>query len=83
LIFGVDAEIGAGLFLVGQIGHQADEIIDALVRDAHRARGEAAVAAAFRVGGAFEHKHAGAALARGERRAECGVAAADDDDVIC
>ena len=60
LVLGVGAEIGARLVLVGEVGHQAREVVDAVVGDAHRARGEAAVAAAFGLGRAFQHQHADA-----------------------
>ncbi len=50
LVLGIGAEVSARLVLVGQIGHQAREVVDAAISDAHRARGEAAVAAALGFG---------------------------------
>ena len=82
LILRVGAEIGAVDFRLREIGDQRLDVVDAVIDDAHGARGEAAVAAGFFVGRGFEHEHGGALLARGERGAIGGVAAADDDDVV-
>ncbi len=70
LILGIGAEVGARLVLVGEIGHQAREVVDAVVSDAHRARGEAAVAAALGLRRAFEHQHADAPLSRAASAAQ-------------
>ena len=71
------------LILVGQIGHQLREVVDAVISDAHRARGEAAVAAALGFDRrAFEHQHARPTFARCERRTKSGIATADYDHVV-
>ncbi len=57
------------------------EIVDAVIDAAERAGGEARIAAHQLLRRALEHQHAGALLARGERRTERGIARADDDDI--
>ncbi len=81
LIGGIGAEIGLGDFLRGEVGHQRLDVVDAVVDDAHRAGGEAAVAAGLVLRRRFQHQHRGALLLRRERRAKRRVAAADDDDI--
>ena len=75
LVLRVGAEIGGVDFRLRKIGDQRLDVVDAVIDDAHGARGEAAVAAGFFVGRGFEHEHGGALLARGERCAIGGVAA--------
>ena len=73
LILRVGAEIGGVDFGLREIGNQRLDVVDAVVDDAHRARGEAAVAAGFVLGRGFEHQHGGACLARGKRRAKAAL----------
>jgi hypothetical protein len=58
------------------------QVLDAVVNDAHQARGEARVAAGFFFRGSFEHEHALCPLRGGNGCAKRGVAAADDYDVV-
>ena len=81
LLLGVGAEIGVLDLLVGQVGHQPPEVLDAVVDAAEGAGGEAAVAAGFGLRRPLEHEHRDLALGRGERRAEGGVAGADHHDI--
>src|ERR1700677_4219286 len=55
LIFAVNAEIGRGFFFVSQIRHHANEVIDAVIRHAHRTCGKGTVATAFLNRRTFEH----------------------------
>ena len=81
LVPGVGAEIRVGDFILGEIGHQRLEIIDAVIDAAERPGGEPAVAAGLRFRCALEHEHGDAMLGRRERRAERGIAGADHDDI--
>ena len=82
LRLGVGAEVGAGAILGGQLRRHFHQFVDAVVGESHRGHGEATVAAVLALGGALEHGHPRAALARRERRAQRRVAGADDDDVV-
>ena len=84
------AELGLGVgrhldgrrLLVREIREDvATEVGQPLVGEAETARGEKRVAPAFMLRGLLEDENGGAALARGECRAERGIAAADHDDV--
>ncbi len=81
LVLRVGAEIGGGDLLLGKIGDQLLDVVDAVVDHAHRAGGEAAVAAGLVLRRRLQHAHRGALLARRQRGAEGGVAGADDDDI--
>src|SRR5262249_3452725 len=81
LLGGVGAEIGGGDLLLGEVGHQRLDVVDAVVDDAHRARGEPAVAARLVSRPRLQHHHRRAWSRRRQRRAERGVAAADHDHV--
>ena len=67
------------LLLLGEIGNELREVIDAVIHDAHQAGGVAAVAAAVLDRSGFEHDDGSAVFAGGERGAGGGVAGADDD----
>ena len=81
LIFRVGPEIGVGLFFVGKIGQQFEQIGERVVCNPNRARGERRVAASLRERGAFQHDHLGAVFARGERRTHRGIARTNDQNV--
>ena len=53
LVGRVGAEVGFGDLLLGEVGHQRLDVVDAVVDDAHRARGVAAVAARLVLGRAL------------------------------
>ena len=80
LIAGVAPEIGV-LDLPFREIHHLDEIIDAVERDPHRARGVAAVPPALGFGGRFEHDHLRALLPRRQRGAHRRVAGPGHDHV--
>ena len=81
LVLAVGAEVRGAFLLLGEIRDQLREIIDRVVGDADGARREGGIAAPLRNRRALEHEHAGAGFARGERRAERGIAGADHDHV--
>ena len=78
---GIGAEVGIGDFLVGQVGHQRAQILDAVVDATERAGREAAVAAGFILRRALEHQHGNAVFGGRMRGAKRRIAAADDDDI--
>ena len=82
LVRGIGAEVRLCDLVVGEIGHERFQILHAVVYDAHRAGGEARVTAGLVRGRALEDQHACAMLARGERGAQRGVAAAHDDHIL-
>ena len=82
LLGGVFAEVGVGDLLLGQVGHDLADVVRAVMHHAEGAAGEGGVAAALVLRRALQHQHAGAVLARGERRAHAGAAAADHDHVM-
>ena len=77
LVGGVGAEVGALDLLLGQVRHDRLEVVDAVVDAAERPRGEARIAAHQLLRRALDHQHAGAVLARRQRRAERRIAGAD------
>jgi len=81
LVLGVGAEIGVGDLILGEIGHQRLEIVDAVIDAAECAGGESAVAAGLRLRCALEHEHRDAMLGGRKRRAERGIAGADHDHI--
>jgi hypothetical protein len=78
LLLRVRREVRPGQRLLGE---QLAHVLQPLVRDADRARGEGGVAARPGLVGLLEHEHASAALVRGVRGGQAGVAGAGDDDV--
>ena len=81
LVGRVGAEIGLAISCAREIGDQRLDVVDAVIDDADRAGGEAAVAAGLVLGRRFEHQHPGALLLRRQRGAERGVAGADHDHI--
>ncbi|MEZ5231690.1 MAG: hypothetical protein R2749_03140 [Acidimicrobiales bacterium] len=81
LLGAVGAEVDVGALVLGEIGHELDEVVDAVEHDAHGAGGVAGVAAALRRRCRLDHEHRGALLPGGEGGAGGGVAGADHDDV--
>ena len=64
LIGAISAKIGGFDFRGRQIRDQSFDIVDAVIDDADRTGGEAAVAAGFFLGRRLEHHHLGALLLR-------------------
>ena len=81
LVGRVGAEIRGIDFRWRQVGHQRLDVVDAVIDDADRAGGEAAVAAGLVLRRRLEHQHLGALLLRRQRRAERRIAGADDDHI--
>ena len=81
LVGGIGAEIRGLDFRRREVGHQRLDVVDAVIDDADRARGEAAVAAGFVLGRRFAHDDLGALLLRRQRRAERRIAGADNDHI--
>ncbi len=65
----------------GEIGHQRLDVVDAVIDDADRTRGEPAVAAGFIFGRSFQHDDFGALLLRGERGAERRITGTDNNHI--
>src|SRR6266545_2964923 len=78
LVAGHTKKIGEELVLEVRLG---EDVCRRAVRAAEVA-GMTTVAAPEMTGRAFQHEHAGARLPGGQRGAETGVAAADDEQVI-
>ena len=81
LLAAVRTEVAACDLAIGEVRHQAAEIVDAGVDGAHRARREPRVAAPQGERRPFEQRHVGPGLARSDRRVQGGVATADYDDM--
>ena len=81
LVLRISAEIGIGDFLIGEVGHQRAQVVDAVVDASERAGRKSAVAAGFVFRRALEHKHGNAVLGGGVGGTERGIAGADDDDI--
>ena len=81
LVGGVSAEIGGFDLGRRKIGDQRLDVVDAVIDDADRARGEAAVAAGFFLGRRFAHDDAGAGFLCRQRRAERRIAGTDHDHI--
>ncbi len=81
LLFRIAAEFGDGFFVIGEIGHDFQDVLAAIEREPHRAFGETAVAAAFVFGSALEHHHGRAGSARRQRGAQRGIACADHQHI--
>ena len=79
LIGSIGAEVGGFDFSGREIGNQGFDVVDAVINDADRAGGEAAIAAGFRFRRRFQHQHFGAVFLRGKSRAKGGIAGADHD----
>ena len=78
---GIAPEIGVRPLLLAEVGDEGEDVVQAVIGDAHGAGGEARVSAAQRLRGAFEHDDGSAAFARRQRRAHRRVAGADDRHV--
>ena len=81
LVLGVGAEIGDGDLVLGEVGHQRLQVLDAVVDAAEGAGREAAVAAVLALRRALQHQHGDAVLGGGEGGAQRGIARADDHDI--
>src|SRR6516162_145414 len=81
LLAGIGAEIGGRDFLLGEIRHQCLDVVDAVVDDAHGARGKSAVAAGFLLRCGLQHDHRGALLFGRERRTKSRVASAHHNHI--
>src|SRR5215208_1510077 len=82
LVGGVGAEIGGVDLSLGEVRDQRFDVIDAVIDNADRAGGEAAVATRFFLRSRLKHHHLGALLLRRQRRAERCVARAYHHYVI-
>src|SRR5258708_22245057 len=82
LLFGVGAEVGVRDFCVRRVWNQRLEIRRSVVGEAEESSGEARIAASFFLRRALEDEHLAGMLARRQRRAQRGVAAADHDHVV-
>ena len=80
ILGGVARKVGTFDFRRGEIGHQTDEVVDAVVNRAHRPRGESRVATAQLERRALQQCYLGATFARAQRRAKRGVTSTDDHD---
>ena len=67
--------------VLGEVGHQHLEVLDAVVDAAQGAGREAAVAAVLALGRALEHQHGDAVLGGGESGTQRGIARAHDYDI--
>ena len=65
----------------GEVGHQRLDVVDAVIDDADRARGEAAIAAGLILRRRLAHHDLGALLLRSERRTERRIAGADHNHI--
>src|SRR5256886_6140029 len=83
VVLGVERHVHRRLLLVGEVADQLAYLVETLEREAEAAGREEAVAATPRLRRLLQHEDARALLARRERRAHGGVAAAHDDDVGC
>ena len=81
LIGGVGAEIRGFDFRGREVGHQRLDVVDAVIDDADRARGEAAVAAGLVLRRRLAHHDLGALLLRRQRRAKRRIAGADNNHI--
>ena len=81
LVLGIGAEVGLGDLLLGQVGHQGLQVVDAVVDAAHGAGREAAVAAGLVLRRALEHEHGDAMLRRRQRRTQGGIAPTNDHHI--
>ncbi len=81
LIGGVGAKIRGLDFGRREIGHQRLDVVDAVIDDADRTCGEAAVAAGFVLRRRLAHHHLGALLLRRQRRTERRIAGADNNHI--
>ena len=79
--FCIGAEIRARDLRVREIGHQAAQVVDAVIGHAHGAGGKRGVAAAFVFGRALENNHVGAVAPGRDGRAQRRVAGTDDENV--
>ncbi len=81
LLFGVAAEVDVREVVVRHRGQHLEQVLDAGIGEAERAAGEMRIAAALLERGRFQHQHARAVLAGGDRSAERGIAGADHKHV--
>ena len=81
LVLRIGAEIRDRHFFVGDVGHQAPQVLDAIIDDAEGARGEARIAAGFIFRRAFEHQDLQATFLGCQGSAEGCIATANDNDV--
>src|SRR5215475_13229905 len=82
LLLRVRVDLHRGLLLVGEVADQVAELLEALEGEPEPARGEEPVAAAPGFRRLLEHEYPRPLLLRRVRRAHCGIAAADDNDVV-
>ena len=82
LLRGVFAEIGARDVGVAEIGHDAFDVLRAVMHHAEAATGKPGIAAALFFRRALEQYDPGAPLCRRQRGAQRGIAAADNDNII-
>ena len=82
IVFGIDAEVGVGDFILAEVGHHLLQVFDAVVDEADRPGGEPAIAASLGFGRAFQDGDAGALLLCRQCRAHGGIAGADHNHVI-
>ena len=81
LVLCIGAEIGRLDLGFGQIGHKFEDILDAVIDDAHGAGCERRIAAGLVDRRGFQHNHGSALFVRGEGRTKRGIAAAHNDNV--
>ena len=81
LTFGVGTEIGPGDLVFGQIGHEALQVLHAVIDAAEGTGRESAAPTGLGFRRAFQHQDAGTAFASSQGSAESHIATAGDDDV--
>src|SRR5438477_7144931 len=81
ILFRVAAEIGRADLLLGEIGHQCLEVVDAVIDAPHGTSGETAVAAGLRLRRTLEHEDRARMLGGRERGAERRIAGTDNDHI--
>ena len=82
LVGRVGAEIGGRDLCLGQVGDQRLDVLDTVVDDTDRPRGEAAVAAGLVLRGCLQHQHRGALLLCGKRCTKRRIAGAHNDHIV-
>ena len=78
----VGADVDGRGFRIGEVGSEAADVVEVVIREAEGATGEEGVATAGFLRGLFEDENAGAVLGGGEGGAHGGVPGAGDDYVV-
>ncbi len=79
---GVAAEIADTHLLVGEVGRKRADVVSAFIDHPHQTIGIDGITAALLDRRALEQQDAASLFPRGERRTQCCIAPAHDDDVV-